>query len=201
MLSVPAVRDLLLAADEHEKPNPLDSVVKLQAVVSKTANEEEMTWAVTLLLDFYYSGALYLEQVGTRALQGKTHNSGGKGLVDLLTYKMQCLRYLVTEWLDALALPSSIKAALREACSTVEAFRAKCGYAYNLDYKKVSSSWRAGWQPSADHALELIEVTRDPELASNLLGFNNESCALAGMARLASSFALAVGCSFARPMP
>jgi hypothetical protein len=158
MLTVPAIRAILLNADEHDMPNPLDSIVKLQAIASKADTETNILWTVTLLLDFYYSKAIYLEQIGTRALQGKTHNSGGKGLVDLLVYKHELLKYLMADWLDSLAFPADIKATLRETCQSLEHFRAKCGYAYNVAYKKVSCSWRAGWQPSVDHALEIIEA-------------------------------------------
>ena len=156
MLSVPAIRTVLLRAEEHDMPN--HSTVKLQAIVSKASTETDILWTVTLLLDLYYSNAIYLEQIGPRALQGKTHNSSGKGLADLLVYKRECLKYLTTEWLDFVAFPSDIKATIRETCANIEHFRAKRGYAYNVTYKKVNSSWRAGWQPSVDHALELIEA-------------------------------------------
>ena len=174
MLSMPAIRTVLLRAEEHDMPNFLDSIVKLQAIVSKASTDTDILWTVTLLLDFYYSNAIYLEQIGTRALQGKTHNSGGKGLVDLLVYKRECLKYLTTEWLDSLAFPSDIKATIRETCNTIEHFRAKCGYAYNVTYKKVSSSWRAGWQPSVDHVLELIEARCGESASMYVVG--TQSC-------------------------
>ncbi len=53
MLSVPAIRAVLLNADERDMPNPLDSIVKVQAIASKADTETNILWTVTLLLDFY----------------------------------------------------------------------------------------------------------------------------------------------------
>eukprot|EP00959_Pyramimonas_sp_CCMP1952_P344539 7216217-Pyramimonas_sp.AAC.1 len=46
-----------------------------------------MDWIFELLLDFYYNDALTLEQMGLRALQGRTAAAAGKGLLELAVYK------------------------------------------------------------------------------------------------------------------
>lgn len=106
-------------------------------------------WVVNMLSDFLRSGALSPEQLGVRALDGKLAGAGGKGLVDLLVYKLELRHYFAGAGLAKFAWPEPIKARMRAVTQTIDAFRESSGYAYAPDFKKVSLSWRAGWSKSA----------------------------------------------------
>ena len=158
MLSIPVVKALLVDAQEGEKNNPLDKITKLLVIAQKAQSVDRIQWAVEMILDLYASGALVYEQVGSRALEGRTAQAAGKGLVDLFVLKHTALQHLTTEWLDSWAVPSDVKAAIRRVCSSLSAFRSGCGYHYNPSYKKVSSAWRAGWPRGSESILEFIEA-------------------------------------------
>ena len=66
ILSIPACRDMLMAADEAERPNPLDKVCKLNVLATKGKTEEGIQWTISLILDYCHTGVLSVEQVGTR---------------------------------------------------------------------------------------------------------------------------------------
>ncbi|CAK0806360.1 unnamed protein product, partial [Prorocentrum cordatum] len=160
MLSVPRVKTLILAAQESQLPNPFKKIGQFNAFLHKAVTAERIEWAVELLLDLYNSGGINIEDMGTRAIEGKSagSSSGGKGLIDLLVYKQWLLSYMVGEWLDGIALDSNAKAAIRDTCKSIAHFRSKAGYAYNPNMKKPSFAWRAGWSQAAEKTFELIEV-------------------------------------------
>ena len=161
MLSIPAIEKMLVASQENTtKPNPFDKMSKLSAILHKAVTADRAEFSIELLLDLYYSNALTYEQMGSRSLEGKTAEADGKGLVDLMVFKMTSLPYLTGEWLDSLALPSDVKATIREVTKSIKIFREKAGYAYNPNMAKVSTTWRAGWSKAAECAFELLEVGR-----------------------------------------
>ena len=159
LLSIPAVRSLLYDCQEADMPNPFDKIGKLQAVVSKAQTEECITWSMEMLADLYKSGALSLEQMGQRALEGRTAAQAGKGTVDLLCYKLKAKRFFTSEWLDSLSLTPEVKDTIRGMMVSIAKFREMAGYSYNQSFKKVNLAWRAGWPRSAELAVELIEVS------------------------------------------
>lgn len=91
------------------------------------------------MVDFWRSGALKSDQLAVRQLDGKQKGSNGKGLVDVLVYKRDLLRYILIEWMEPLSWSPSEKALLREACASIAGFRSKCGYIYNARHLKVAS--------------------------------------------------------------
>ncbi len=160
MLAVPNIRGLLFAAQEMAMPNPLDSMGELNAFLVKAVTPDRIEFALTMLLDFYRSGALTLDQCAARSLVGAVtaRDNSGKGLVDLFVYKMQLLEYLVGEFLDTLEVAPTVKVKLRMASASITNFRAMAGYFYNPNEKPVSAQWRAGWPRGAEQAFELVEV-------------------------------------------
>ena len=70
---------------------------------------------------------------------GSRRAANGKGLVDVLVYKSDLLRYILIEWMEPLSWSPSEKALLREVCASIAGFRSKCGYIYNARHLKVAS--------------------------------------------------------------
>ena len=142
--------------ENFKKRNPLDSVDKLRAIGSIAENETMITWTVEMLLDLFKAGGISGEQIGLRALEGKTVNSGGKGLVHLLVYKYDLLQQLI-KMIDDMSWPITVKQAMRDACLSLSVYRSKCGYVFNPRFKKVTLHWRHSWPQSADHFMDLID--------------------------------------------
>jgi len=178
-----ALRDKLMAlASEEGMKNPLDSVVKMNALATKGKIPEVIVWAGLLMIDFYESGALPSEGLSTRQLLGQSAGSNGKGLIDLMAYKREFKEYFTGPFLDERTFPSEVKAKMREITASVSAFRAAAGYGYipsteslvgKSGYKTPSLTWRAKWDKSAELFFELVDSTvfgyqHDPSLKCQL---------------------------------
>ncbi|CAK0907973.1 unnamed protein product, partial [Prorocentrum cordatum] len=158
VLNIPKVRKLLQEADGWAHGNnPLDSVTKLQLVVDKAKTAPMIEWSVELILDLAKSGALSAEQCGTRAIEGKLPGQGGKGLVDLMMFKLDLKNYLLSTVLDSKHWDSSHKEVIRIAFDSLESTREKTGHAFNPTFKPVKQGWKAGIPKSADVFINLIE--------------------------------------------
>lgn len=81
MLSVPAVRELLLAADEwFGKKSPLDSLYKLEAA-SQIVKAQHMEWVLEVCFDAVTNRVLKASEISITVLSGK--NKGQKGTLGL----------------------------------------------------------------------------------------------------------------------
>ena len=103
-------KELLLAIDEQDMVNPLDSVSKLITLATKAKTEENIVWSVEMILDYVRCGALAPEQVGTRALEGKLAGQNGRGLVDIVIYKKGFLSHMLNTVLPTFTWEDGIKA-------------------------------------------------------------------------------------------
>lgn len=159
MLSIPKVRKLLMDADGWSYgANPLDSVTKMQLIVDKAKDAKSIEWAVELILDLAKSGALSADQCGTRALEGKLSGQGGKGLVDLMIFKLDLGNHLLTTFMDSKPWSPAIKDGIRKTFESIVTTREKCGYLYAPSFKQVKQTWKAGYPKSADVFINLIEA-------------------------------------------
>ena len=81
MLSVPSVRELLLAADEwFGKKSPLDSLYKLEAV-SQVVKPQNLEWVLGVCFDAVTNRVLKASEISITVLSGK--NKGQKGQLGL----------------------------------------------------------------------------------------------------------------------
>ena len=158
ILSIPRCREMLLHADESIEGNPLDSVSKLIVLATRAKTADCIEWAAEHILDFVRSGALAVEQVGCRALEGKLAGQQGRGLVDLCLYKRGLLSHLSNNVLGKLDWSDDIKGAMRDSMTSITAFRNKCGYLFTPSMPPVSLAWRAGWPRSAEQFMTLVEA-------------------------------------------
>lgn len=139
MMSNKRCEAIIMGLEDLGTQNPLDSIHKLAKICTKASREDMIEWSLELMVDFWRSGALKSDQLAVRQLDGKQKGSNGKGLVDVLVYKRDLLRYILTEWMEPLSWSPSEKALLREACASIAGFRSKCGYIYNARHLKVAS--------------------------------------------------------------
>ena len=101
LMSRPKCHKLVLKLCEEGLGNPLDSVYKLQKIVSKAPNPEMIEWSLELICDQWFSGALKSDQLGIRHLQGNIVGSGGKGIIDLMVFKHDALQFLLGPFANA----------------------------------------------------------------------------------------------------
>lgn len=104
----------------------------------KAGTPDRIVWTMELLVDFFISGAVKADQLGVRYLSGQITGSGGKGIVDLMCLKKDMLNYVVSTFMDAHPYTVQEKTMMREMTSDIDMFRSKCGYLYNVNFKKVS---------------------------------------------------------------
>jgi hypothetical protein len=140
-----AIREILFEADDRSEPNPFDNAAKLVLFKEKAKTPENIEWAFKMCWDFIKSGGLAVDQVGVRALEGKTTGSNGKGLIDLFVYKKECKQYIVNDVIPTIGWPSSVKEAMIKSVDTIKEFRDKNGYLYNPTFVKAKLGWRADW--------------------------------------------------------
>ena len=171
--SIPRCRELLFAADEAPHGNALDSVCKLMMIAQKAKDNEQITWAIELLLDWVASEALSAEQLGLRALEGKLTGQAGRGIVDMCIYKMNFLQYLMSTYLDSCTWDSAIKATIRDLGSSIRRFRERCGYIYNKEMPDANIQWRVGFPKSAEMFVNFLE--------NGLFGFSYDAAIRLGM--------------------
>ena len=79
----------------------------------------------------------------------------GKGIVDIMLFKKNMRSHLLNVVLPKTEISPDIKSVIIETCSTFKKFRDALGH--KLNSTVPSQSWRAGWPPSADAFLSLVE--------------------------------------------
>ena len=82
--------------------------------------------------------------------------SNGKGLVDLLLYKLQLNKFLLDEWAEALPWPATIRATLRSIMESHCTYRDKVGFPNNAE--KPNQQWRLGWPDSVEDFFAAVEA-------------------------------------------
>ncbi|CAL1152377.1 unnamed protein product [Cladocopium goreaui] len=148
-----AILQVILAEEACGK-SLWDSVSKLHAMVSKSTRFEEVAWLFTHMHDSKLAGLLEGE-VSVRQLTGQGA-TGGKGLCDLVLYKMRLRDYFISDFLlstEAKEMPEKYRQALKDIFASHEAFRRKVGFPDS----PADLSWKAGWSRSADHVMQLIQ--------------------------------------------
>lgn len=86
-LSKPAIQRVVLEEEEYHKDSLFNSIVKLQAIVSKASSPDNIEFCFIALHDYRKAGLLRPADVSQRRLEGQPKVDNGKGLVDLLCYK------------------------------------------------------------------------------------------------------------------
>ncbi|CAL1135464.1 unnamed protein product [Cladocopium goreaui] len=110
-----AILQVILAEEACGK-SLWDSVSKLHAMVSKSTRFEEVAWLFTHMHDSKLAGLLEGE-VSVRQLTGQGA-TGGKGLCDLVLYKMRLRDYFISDFLlstEAKEMPEKYRQALKES--------------------------------------------------------------------------------------
>lgn len=109
MLADPKVRALLTSADErYGTSNPLDSITKLN-IIRRKVPERCLHEVLSLLLDYYKGGAITAEQFGTRNLDGKLSGSGGKGILDIMVFKIDIKVHMTSVLMNKYTWPDDVK--------------------------------------------------------------------------------------------
>lgn len=141
MMAIPLCSQLVRELDDMGVGNPLNSIHKLHKIVTKAQTPEKIEWTLSMIIDLYRSGGLKSDQLAVRHLTGNTKSSG-KGLVDLLCYKRDCLVFLTHDFLDCRpGFPEKDKTMIRSMCHSVQSFRHQCGHIFNYGFYKAPFAW------------------------------------------------------------
>lgn len=113
LMALPRCANMVMALCDEGLANPLDSVYKLNKIVSKASTPDKIEWSLELLIDLWRSGALKSDQLGFRHLAGNITGSGGKGIVDLMVFKRELLQHLIGKFADGRKFHPDYKARRR----------------------------------------------------------------------------------------
>lgn len=159
LLSCAPIREVILECEElFQRRTPFDSIFKLEIIARRTSKAESRAlWLVTGLKDLVQNADYSGGELSVRALSGK--GQGGRGLVDLLLYKLDLKEFLLTEWLEKLEGPSAgAKKLLREVMTSHKAYRLHFGFENVPEAEKKDKIW-LGVLSVADRSLfRFIEV-------------------------------------------
>lgn len=95
--------------------------------------------------------------------------------MDLLNYKLQLRSYLIDVYLEKVQIPTMIKTEIRRVTSSLELFRASCGYSFAMQYKPVDLAWRGGWPAAGELCLNLFEAPQMTDDSSLVTCHNFET--------------------------
>ncbi len=138
-------------------PGRIVQVWKLQELLQRCQTLVKLQWCLAMILDLLVSGAKEPDDFPVRALGSKANP--GKGMTDYLLMKRTVKVYLLNEWLDARALPVSVKVFLRETMDTVASYREKLRPLSDEEtVRKLDLTFLSRWPKSALKTLELFEA-------------------------------------------
>ena len=127
--------------------SPLDSVLKLHVLLTKTQTVPKFEWTLELMISLFLRGKLGSADFSKRALTGG--GNPARGTADVAMAKQEIRNYLLRWGDEEIKVPSSCMDQLREMSTATEKFR-----------EWVSSKatpWRATWPAAADALLHLVE--------------------------------------------
>jgi hypothetical protein len=132
-----------------------NDISKLQTIVYKAKTPEMICWAFLCFEDAFRHNFIPKSGVALRDIQGYGQGRQGKGIIDEFAYKYELLAFLRNDWLGTLAIKTDLKDTIRKVCIDHATIRKACGcrgFAEDVDL-----TWKAGWSPASDKALEIIE--------------------------------------------
>lgn len=159
LLSISAVRDTVLECEElFQKRTPFDSIYKLEVIARRAIkranvlNEDKAIWVARSLKDMVQNGDYTGAELSVRALSGK--GQGGRGLVDLILYKLDIHGFLLHEWVEKLGLSQEAKDQLRCTMASHNTYRSKFGFRQ----EPVDLTWMAHLTPAEKATFRLVEA-------------------------------------------
>ena len=149
------------AEETFGKKTPWDSAYKLEHVARKAGRRPDLAtsartlWLLSCINDLCNNKLVSPGELSVTALTGK--GRGGKGLLDLLLFKKDLLEFFLNEKLEGLGLRAGAKSAVRNAMSSVAAYRAAFGHKEALTPPDLT--WFGALPPVAQHLVRLIEAS------------------------------------------
>eukprot|EP00974_Lingulodinium_polyedra_P072303 6997935-Lingulodinium_polyedra.AAC.1 len=125
VFSVPAIANLLLFCDsEYNTNNPFDYIFKIEKIMRR-AKGEDMTWVFYALHDAWKYNFLSDSSLSTRAIDGKSPGSNGKGVVEVVIYKKKIRDAFIEKMGEIKHWPDAVKIQMRSVTESHKIFREK----------------------------------------------------------------------------
>ena len=144
---------LLEAEDLPEGTNPLEGTSKMQSLIGKASNADNIGHVMEMLLDRRKAGYLAVA-LPLVLFQGTAPGCGGKGIVELLLMSRDLADNLMTVWGPLHKIDPLHLIVMRELFLSCASYRAKCGYPLQGDQ---DMTFRAGWNKSSEALYTLVE--------------------------------------------
>ena len=157
--SLPEVLSLVRSCEERfGVTSQFEGISKLQMLLSKSGDAENIAWTFALIEDSYTHGMIAKEGLGSREINGTAPGRGGKGIVDEALFKKEFLTWIREEWLGSQPWPLPVKEKMRAACAYHAIIRKMCGCpgAIGVEVADPDLTWQAGWPQSAVQGMEFI---------------------------------------------
>jgi hypothetical protein len=139
------------ADEEFGKKAPWDSVIKLEWVHKKakgTNPRRRMIWMISGINDLVRTKLVAPGELSINGLSGKGRG-GGRGMLDLLLFKLDLLDEFMNNQADKCGLPSDAKTIMRPAVESNSAYRTHFG-------DDVDMTWMLTMPKSAKEFIELV---------------------------------------------
>ena len=123
-LSNPKILEAVSSIDqEYGLRGPFSKVFILEGIIKKAKTPQMIEWSFLSIADMFRSGVLQGEDLSLRGLTGYG-TSGGKGMVDLIVFKYDMLRYFVDVFINKHAFDRTCLPKLKQVYENHEQYRA-----------------------------------------------------------------------------
>ncbi|OLP81256.1 hypothetical protein AK812_SmicGene38225 [Symbiodinium microadriaticum] len=141
MIKVPSVAALMLKMDhDYGHDAPLNGIVAMQGLVSKTRTEEMLQWVVGCIDQYFECGYLVKGELTTRQINPA---GGTKGTVDLFMYKKDISEHLLGGFLDELVDDHDIRREIRKRLASHSCHHNYFGWP--RDAEATDLTWYSAW--------------------------------------------------------
>ena len=148
-LSVPAIRDIIFAAEEEwGVKTPFHSVYLIEAIIKRAKTEDNIAYACADICMVFRDGTL--THLSVRDVTGK--GSGGKGVVDLALYKRDIMAHIALVETKKHKIPNDTYDVVKRLASSDNDFLSMLGGSNNPDF---DITWMACLAPSGQMLVRL----------------------------------------------
>ena len=122
-LSNPKILEVVSSLDQdYGIRGPFSKVFILEGIIKKAKTSQMIEWTFLSIADMFRSGVLQGEDLSLRALTGYS-TSGGKGLVDLIIFKYDMLRYFLDVFINKHAFDRTCLPKLKQIFENHDQYR------------------------------------------------------------------------------
>lgn len=140
---------------KFHKQSPFNIMGNLHGIVTKGKTEKGIVWIYQGIADLCLSGERVPSEFHVRFVTGQ--GCGGKGMADLIRFKLNMKSYFLGEFLEQLRLRYDVKRRIREVLGDYESYRTML--APHPDEPAADLAWLGDWSAAEKEALVFGEAS------------------------------------------